>query len=118
MYNVVMITKKGNEMKNTKLFIGCLALSAALVLTGALIVEAMTNHTDVFIVGVVLGMVGALLSPKVQMVRLAPSHMMRRFDESGMLFGPTNMVKVGANKDGGGGTIIHEVQHNWDGERI
>jgi len=56
-----MIKKKGNEMKNTKLFIACLALSAALVLSGALIVEAMTNHTDVFIVGVVLGMVGALV---------------------------------------------------------
>ena len=56
-----MIKKKGNEMKNTKLFIACLALSGALVLSGALIVEAMTNHTDVFIVGVVLGMVGGLV---------------------------------------------------------
>jgi hypothetical protein len=56
-----MIKKKGNEMKNTKLFIACLALSAGIVLSGVLIVEVMTNHTNVFIVGVVLGMVGALV---------------------------------------------------------
>ena len=48
-------------MKNTKLFIACLALSAGIVLSGVLIVEVMTNHTNVFIVGVVLGMVGGLV---------------------------------------------------------